>query len=202
MARYASEWHEPIMVEEVLEYLRVSPGGRYIDGTLGGGGHTHAILDACSPDGRVLAIDRDPTAIEFARERLAPFGDRVCFARGNYGDVVRIAAENDFLPADGFLVDAGVSSRQLDEADRGFSFRQAGPLDMRMGRDEPPLGDYLDAVEDEDGYRWVPPPTRAARGRFRTVAWLVAAAVTWSSLRELEDGGRAVVVPGSFAQLG
>ena len=143
---YASEWHEPVMVEEVLDYLAVAPGGRYVDGTLGGGGHTHAILDASAPDGQVLSIDRDPRAIEFARRRLAAYGDRVQFVRGNYGDVASLAA--DFAPVDGLLVDAGVSSRQLDDAARGFTFRDAGPLDMRMSAEGQTLAEYLDAIDE------------------------------------------------------
>ncbi len=148
MTEYASEWHEPVMVAEVLEHLQVTAGGRYIDGTLGGGGHTQAILDASSPDGRVLSIDRDPRAIEFAKQRLASYGDRVELVQGNYADVVRLGA--GVTPVDGFLVDAGVSSRQLDDPDRGFSFREPGPLDMRMGEDAPTLAEYLDSVDQAE----------------------------------------------------
>lgn len=148
MTEYASEWHEPVLVDEVLEYLDVQPGRRYVDGTLGGGGHTQAILDASAPDGRVLSIDRDPTAIEFARERLASYGERVAFVLGNYADVVRHT--KGYAPVDGFLVDAGVSSEQLDDASRGFSFRRAGPLDMRMGPDAQTLEEYLDVVDERE----------------------------------------------------
>lgn len=148
MSAYASEWHEPVMVSEVLEHLAVRPGGRYIDGTLGGGGHTHAILDASAPDGTVLAIDRDAAAIEFARARLAEYGDRLQLVQGNYGDASRLAADHGAV--DGLLVDAGVSSRQLDDAARGFSFRAPGPLDMRLGDDVPTLAEYLDAVDEAE----------------------------------------------------
>lgn len=150
MTQYASAWHEPVLLEEVLAYLDVQPGRRYVDGTLGGGGHTHAILDASSPDGQVLAIDRDPSAIDFARERLAEFGSRVQFAQGNYADIVRHANEREFTPLDGVLVDAGVSSRQLDDPERGFSFRGDGPLDMRMGPDTATLAEYLGTVEEKE----------------------------------------------------
>ncbi len=156
MESYASEWHEPVLVEEVLDHLGVTAGGRYIDGTLGGGGHTQAILDASGPDGTVVAFDRDATAIEFAKARLASYGARVTFVHGNYGDVETLAA--DHLPVDGFLVDAGVSSRQLDDASRGFSFRNDGPLDMRLGADTPTLAEYLDQVDEQDLanalYKW------------------------------------------------
>lgn len=148
MTDYVSAWHDPVLVDDVLAFLDVRPGRRFIDGTLGGGGHTHAILDASQPDGEVLAIDRDPAAIEFARERLADYGDRVHFAQGNYADADKLAA--DFGPVDGFLVDAGVSSRQLDDAERGFSFRGNGPLDMRMGPDAPTLEQFLQSIDEKE----------------------------------------------------
>lgn len=148
VTQYASEWHEPVMVAEVLEYLQVGPGKTYIDGTLGGGGHSHAILDASAPDGRVIAIDRDPGAIEFARERLAQFGERIEFRKGNYAEARRLGGDD--VPVDGFLVDAGVSSQQFDDPERGFSFRKPGPLDMRMGDDAPTLAEYLDTVEQDE----------------------------------------------------
>jgi 16S rRNA (cytosine1402-N4)-methyltransferase len=138
------------MVDEVNEYLRVRSGARFVDGTAGGGGHSAAILDAGAPDARVLAIDRDPEAIAQVTARLADAGSRLLVVQGNYGDVVRICEENDFLPADGFLVDAGVSSHQLDDAQRGFSFRKAGPLDMRMGPDAPSVAEYLAEVEPQE----------------------------------------------------
>lgn len=148
MTDYVSAWHDPVLVDDVLAFLDVRPGRRFIDGTLGGGGHTHAILDASQPDGEVLAIDRDPAAIDFARERLADYGDRVQLAQGNYADADKLAA--DFGPVDGFLVDAGVSSRQLDDAERGFSFRGNGPLDMRMGPDAPTLEQFLQSIDEKE----------------------------------------------------
>ncbi|MFW5966236.1 MAG: 16S rRNA (cytosine(1402)-N(4))-methyltransferase RsmH [Persicimonas sp.] len=144
---YASEYHVPIMVAEVLEQLDVVPGGRYVDATAGGGGHTAALLDASAPDGRVLAIDRDPEAIDEVRTRLDGAGGRLQTVRGNYGRLVELCAEYDFLDADGLLVDAGISSHQVDEAERGFSFRKEGPLDMRMGPEAVSLEDYLEAVD-------------------------------------------------------
>lgn len=144
---YGTDYHVPVMVPEVLDHLQVAPLGRYVDGTAGGGGHSQAILEASSPDGRLLSIDRDPEAIETVRARLAGFGDRLTLVQGNYGDVLQICTEHDFVDVDGLLVDAGVSSHQLDEAERGFSFSQAGPLDMRMGTDAPTLEEYLAGVE-------------------------------------------------------
>ncbi|WP_430673504.1 16S rRNA (cytosine(1402)-N(4))-methyltransferase RsmH [Lujinxingia litoralis] len=147
---YATEYHVPIMVEEVLESLDVKPGGFYVDGTAGGGGHSAAILDASAPDGRVLAIDRDPGALATVRERLAESaGERLELIQANYSEAARIVAERGER-ADGWLVDAGVSSYQLDEPSRGFSFQQAGPLDMRMGNDAPTLAEYLDEVSQEE----------------------------------------------------
>lgn len=146
---YASAYHTPIMVGEVLEWLAVEPARRFIDGTAGGGGHTAAILDASAPDGQVLAIDRDPEALAQVGERL---GDepRLTLVQGNYGDIGRIAADHGFVDCDGMLVDAGVSSHQFDEAERGFSFSRPGPLDMRMGPDAERLSDYLARVDEAE----------------------------------------------------
>jgi 16S rRNA (cytosine1402-N4)-methyltransferase len=143
---YGTDYHVPVMVPEVLEHLDVVPSGRYVDGTAGGGGHTTAILEASGPDGRVLAIDRDPEAIETVRERLSKAGERLILVQGNYGDVAQICDEHDFSAVDGLLVDAGVSSHQFDEAERGFSFSRSGPLDMRMGPDALTVADYLASV--------------------------------------------------------
>jgi len=145
---YSSEYHTPVLVSEVVEYLGVRSGGLYLDGTLGGGGHTEAILDKSSPDGRVVAIDRDPEAHKAASRRLAKFGDRLTLIVGNYGEAVELVATHGLF--DGFLVDAGVSSKQLDDRSRGFSFREEGPLDMRMGPDAPDLKTWLHSVSEED----------------------------------------------------
>lgn len=144
---FASEYHEPVMVEQVLDYLAVRSGGVYVDGTLGGGGHSQAILEASAPDGQLVGIDRDPEALEAARERLEAYSERASLRRGNYSDAARICEELEFLPVDGFLVDAGVSSRQLDASERGFSWREPGPLDMRMGPEAPRLDDWLAKVD-------------------------------------------------------
>lgn len=145
-ARYSSSWHTPVLVDEVLRVLAPRAGGRYVDATLGGGGHSHAILDYSAPDGQLLCIDRDPAAIAFATERLAQFGDRARFVQGNYADLTQHVGS--FGPVDGVLLDAGVSSRQLDDPARGFSFRAGGPLDMRMGPDTPSLADYLASTDE------------------------------------------------------
>jgi len=124
--------HVPVLKKEVLDLLGVSGGGRYIDGTLGLGGHTEAILERSDPDGRVLGLDRDPEALTRAGQRLARFKARCLLVHGNYANVVDLAEAAAFTGVDGVLFDLGVSSMQLDEADRGFSFMRDGPLDMRM----------------------------------------------------------------------
>ncbi len=120
------------MRDEALAYLNVRPGGRYIDCTTGAGGHSAAILEASAPDGLLLANDADPAALAVARARLAGYGDRVRFAEGYFDDITSSAAAAGIVPADGVLLDLGVSSMQLDTPERGFSFRESGPLDMRM----------------------------------------------------------------------
>lgn len=124
--------HVPVLKEEILDLLAVRGGGRYIDGTLGLGGHTEAILERSAPDGQVMGIDRDPAALRAAAERLVRFQPRLVLVHGNYADVVDLAEASGFSDVDGVLLDLGVSSMQLDEPDRGFSFQHDGPLDMRM----------------------------------------------------------------------
>ena len=127
------------MMAEVLAALRPMPGGRYADGTLGGAGHAAAILAASSPNGWLCGCDRDGVAIEAAGQRLAEFAGRFEIRQGNFADLADWVAPGS---CDGVLLDLGVSSPQLDEAERGFSFQQDGPLDMRMDR-----GQCLTAAE-------------------------------------------------------
>jgi 16S rRNA (cytosine1402-N4)-methyltransferase len=126
------EGHLPVMVEEVIAALSPVPGGFRIDATLGGGGHTLRILEASTPDGRVLGIDADAAAIERTQARLARFGDRLVVRRSNFAHIGAVAREAGFGVVDGILMDLGLSSYQLAAADRGFSFRAEGPLDMRF----------------------------------------------------------------------
>jgi len=123
--------HRPVLLEESLKFLAPERGGLFVDCTVGLGGHSEAILKA-SAETRVLGIDRDPAALDYTRQRLAPFGDRFKAVHENFqrlSEVLRDASESD--PA-GILVDLGVSSLQFDSAERGFSFRFDAPLDMRM----------------------------------------------------------------------
>ncbi|HEY5521405.1 MAG TPA: 16S rRNA (cytosine(1402)-N(4))-methyltransferase RsmH [Candidatus Limnocylindrales bacterium] len=124
--------HLPVMVEEVLDSLSPAPGGLQIDATVGGGGHSRRILEANSPDGRLLGLDADRAAIARTRERLATYGERVTLRQANFEDVSTVAREAGFAPADGILFDLGLSSYQLADPERAFSFRAEGPLDMRF----------------------------------------------------------------------
>lgn len=129
--------HLPVLREEVLEYLRPVPGGIYVDATVGGGGHAEAVLLTGGPSCRVIGIDRDPEALEAAAARLTPFGDRACLIRGRFSELAELLERRAPGPVDGVLADLGVSSPQLGRAERGFSFLQDGPLDMRMDPDWP-----------------------------------------------------------------
>lgn len=124
--------HIPVLFEETIDALLPRDGGRYIDCTFGGGGHSTAILERSAPRGRLLAIDRDPLAIDLGAARLAPFGGRAILRKGAFSALRETAIEEGFTEVDGILADIGTSSPQLDRAERGFSFQQEGPLDMRM----------------------------------------------------------------------
>ncbi|UJR80115.1 16S rRNA (cytosine(1402)-N(4))-methyltransferase RsmH [Sandaracinus amylolyticus] len=121
--------HAPVLLAEVLAQLAPKSGGLYVDATLGRGGHSEAILEASAPDGRLIGIDRDPRALEETAPRLARFGDRVQLVHGAFAELQNVLGDQR---VDGLLADLGVSSPQLDDATRGFSFRAEGPLDMRM----------------------------------------------------------------------
>jgi len=126
--------HRPVLLDETIELLAARPGGRYLDGTFGGGGHTGAILAASAPDGLVLALDADPAAVDrgraLAEEPAARARLRV--VRANFADLAEVARAEGVVPLDGVLLDLGLSSFQLDDPERGFAFRFDGPLDMRF----------------------------------------------------------------------
>lgn len=124
--------HCPVLYEAVLEGLDVHSGGRFVDATVGAGGHSQGILTASAPHGRLLGIDADPDAVALARRRLAPFGDRALLVQGSFAQLASIASRRGFTQVDGILLDLGLSSMQLSAPGRGFSFREDGPLDMRF----------------------------------------------------------------------
>jgi len=126
--------HLPVMMGEVIEYLECRKGGIYLDGTLGGGGHGEAILKASAPDGVLIGIDRDGAAIRQAETTLKAYGKRAVLIRADFGDIKEVLVGTGYTEVDGILLDLGVSSYQLDEGARGFSFRSDAPLDMRMDR--------------------------------------------------------------------
>jgi 16S rRNA (cytosine1402-N4)-methyltransferase len=137
--------HTPVLLDEVLEWLRVRPDGIYVDATLGAGGHSAAIAERLS-SGRLISLDRDAQALEIARERLKEFGNRVTLVHAPFSRIAEAVQGLAIAKVDGVLADLGVSSMQLDRPERGFSFREAGPLDMRMSSGEAAV-DTLTAEE-------------------------------------------------------
>ncbi len=144
-------FHEPVLVERVLEFLAPEGGGLIVDGTVGGGGHARAILQAC-PGCRLVGVDRDPDSLDEAGSLLEPFGERVRLVRGSFhraGPLSGLEGES----VQGVLLDLGVSSWQLDRDDRGFTFRPGAPLDMRMegdSQDSPSAAELLNTAEEEE----------------------------------------------------
>jgi 16S rRNA (cytosine1402-N4)-methyltransferase len=145
-----AEGHLPVMVQEVLESLAPAPGSFQIDATVGGGGHSRPILEATSPGGRLLGLDADRQAISRTRDRLADFGGRVTLRQANFESLAQVADETGFDPADGILLDLGLSSYQLADSERSFSFRSNGPLDMRFDTTRGVPASTLIAELDED----------------------------------------------------
>jgi len=127
-----NKFHTPVLFEEVLKYLLVNPSGIYVDGTLGGGGHSGEILKKLTLNGKLVAIDLDQEAIENARKRLSAFQKQIILKKGNFVEIANILDSLGFHQVDGILLDLGVSSHQIDSAERGFSYMKSGPLDMRM----------------------------------------------------------------------
>jgi 16S rRNA (cytosine1402-N4)-methyltransferase len=139
--------HVPVLLPQVLQAL--APTGReaYIDGTFGAGGYSAAILEAAA-EARVLAIDRDPVVLAAGRALAGQYPGRLTLSEGRFGDLDQIAEANGFAPAEGVVLDIGVSSMQLDDPARGFSFQQDGPLDMRMSRSGPSAADVVNSAEE------------------------------------------------------
>ena len=148
---YSSSYHAPVMVEEVVRLLAPERGGLYLDGTLGGGGHSEAVL-VRGAEATVIGVDRDPDALQEAGKRLKRFGDRFRVVRANYSDAIAVGgiAANSLS---GALLDLGISSHQVDVAERGFTFRSGAPLDMRMGQGsegEASAAELLNTLPEEE----------------------------------------------------
>jgi 16S rRNA (cytosine1402-N4)-methyltransferase len=124
--------HKPVLLSEAVEALQAQPGKRYVDCTLGSGGHASAILEKILPDGQLLGIDADPEAIDIAKPRLADYIGSTIIINDNFANIETICRENNFFPVHGILFDLGLSSTQLEISERGFSFQHDGPLDMRF----------------------------------------------------------------------
>lgn len=124
--------HKPVLLKEAIDALQIQPGKNYVDCTLGSGGHAAAILEKSQPYGRLLGIDTDPEAVRIAQTRLSQYAESTIIINANFANLEAICKENDFLPVNGILFDLGISSLQLEEPERGFSFQREGPLDMRF----------------------------------------------------------------------
>lgn len=143
-----SPLHTPVLLAEVIEALAPRDGGVYVDGTFGAGGYSRAILEAA--DCRVWGVDRDPDAVQRGRALARSYPDRLEVVEGRFGDMDELLGEHGVESVDGVALDLGVSSPQLDQAERGFSFRFDGPLDMRMGRNGPTAADVVNTAPEEE----------------------------------------------------
>ncbi len=143
--------HQPVLYQEILHLLRPYSPGRYVDGTVGAGGHARGILEACAPEGELLGLDRDPQALAIARQRLAPFGRRVHLVQASYVTLLDQLARLGWEGVDGILLDLGASSMQFDTPERGFSFQHDGPLDMRFDPSSPvTAADLVNHLEEQE----------------------------------------------------
>ncbi len=187
--------HRPVMANEVLAALSPRPGGVYLDLTLGLGGHARRILEASAPTGRLLGIDRDARALSLAQEALSEFGARATLTHARFSELERVLVQAGVEAVDGMLADLGVSSLQLDSPERGFSFQQPGPLDMRMDPErDAPLGERLRSIGLDELARAleradVPGARRLAARILERVR--SGAAVTTRDLAELVTAPRA-----------
>lgn len=179
--------HIPVMLSEALQCLSPRDGGIYIDGTLGAGGYTRAILEAARCI--VLAIDRDPDAIAQAQALKKVFGERLILAQATFGAMAEVAHANGYRAVDGVALDLGVSSAQLDEAGRGFSFQQDGPLDMRMSRSGPTAADVVNSLSERDLARVI-----AVLGEERRARAIARAIVEARAERPIERTGQLAAV--------
>ena len=143
--------HQPVLYHEILHALQPNRGGDYVDGTLGSGGHAWGILQASQPDGRLLGLDLDPQAIELARQRLAPFGERAIIIQASYATLSEQLGRIGWQGVNGMVLDLGISSMQIDNAWRGFSFMADAPLDMRFSPHSPVrAADLVNNLSEEE----------------------------------------------------
>lgn len=184
--------HQTVLLRETVEGIVPRSGGVYVDATLGGAGHAYAILEASAPDGVLYGIDRDPTALAAARERLSPFGARAVVLHGTFGSVRALLEEHGVARVDGLVADLGVSSPQLDVDERGFSFARTGPLDMRMDpSSDEPLSELLARVSAEELADII--YELGDERKSRPIARSIKAAVERGELGTTEDLRRAVI---------
>ena len=143
--------HQPVLYHEIIHALQPKNAGHYVDGTLGAGGHARGILEACTPEGRLLGLDVDPQALALARENLAPYGQRARLLQASYDSLAETLRELGWKKVDGILLDLGLSSMQLDTPERGFSFQQDAPLDMRFDPASPTsAADLVNSLPQDD----------------------------------------------------
>ncbi len=143
--------HVPVLFHAVIEFLAPRVDGKYMDATVGAGGHTAGIAESSAPSGRVLGMDADPHALAVAASRLAPLGDRIVLRHSNFSHLQEVAAANGFLPANGIVLDLGLSSMQLADEKRGFSFARGGALDMRFNPDDPETAaDLVNSLSEKE----------------------------------------------------
>lgn len=146
--------HKSVLLEETVDSLNICPGGIYVDGTLGGGGHAFAVASRLGAGGRLIGIDQDADAVEAASERLKPFGSQVTIVRSNYEHIDQVLDDLGIGTVNGIYLDLGVSSYQLDTVSRGFTYREDAPLDMRMDRRNPrTAADIVNTYSEGDLYR-------------------------------------------------
>jgi 16S rRNA (cytosine1402-N4)-methyltransferase len=182
--------HQPVLLAEVVEALRPRDGAVLVDCTVGGGGHSAALLRAANC--RVIGIDRDPSALSAARASLAQFGDRATLVHARFSELGAVLDRLGLGSVDGILADLGVSSHQLDVAERGFSFRGAGPIDMRMDPTAPTsAADLVNTASEEDLARWI--ADYGEERHARRVAKRIVAGRPWSDTRALAEAIAQVV---------
>jgi 16S rRNA (cytosine1402-N4)-methyltransferase len=183
--------HTTVLLRETVDGVLPGPGKLFVDATLGGGGHSEALLEASAPDGRVIGIDRDPAALVAAGERLARFGDRVRLVHGTFGEMARVVRELGETAVDGIIADLGVSSPQLDRDERGFSFLRSGPLDMRMNPEDEPLSELLARLSVDELANVL--YELGDERKSRPIARSIKAALELGELHTTEDLRRTVV---------